>query len=230
MPDLRDTPWPAEGWFRTRSGRSVRTDPAAPLRGVEVESPSHRDLLLGVDLAARSPPITDRWVRGRDMTVVCEPVDARHLKATVTWRQVAESAGVDAWEVIVSAQTSLLDSDATLSVVSHLAVGELMMAVGAAGWTTAGRGPLAPGTTATLARRPTTSVLIAVHPVDLRRIEVEIHDSHARIDCRLFASSVEKGVLLRSRVLAAIGPRPGDEDWAAERLAAFAASPPPLTT
>ncbi|MFM7412364.1 MAG: hypothetical protein ACKO6E_04050 [Planctomycetota bacterium] len=73
-------------------------------------------------------------------------------------------------------------------------------------------------------------MLVAVHPVDLRRIDAEIRDSVARIECRLFASAVEKGVLLRSRVLAAIGPRSGDEAWAAALLAAFAESPAPLTT
>lgn len=231
MPEPSDTPWPAEGWCRMAGGRSARIDPATPLRGIEVQSQSDHDVLLGLDLAARSPsPITDRWVRGRDLTVVCEPGDGRLLRATVTWRRWADHGGVDAWEAIVSAQTSLLDSDATLSVVSRLDAGELLTSGVPAAWTGSGGGVLPPGVIAALARRSATSVLIAVHPVDLRSIDVAIRDSVARIDCRLFASSVEKGVLLRSRVLAAIGPRAGDEAWAADRLAAFVASPAPLTT
>ena len=46
----------------------------------------------------------------------------------------------------------------------------------------------------------------------------------------LFASAIEKGVLLRGRVLAAVGPHDLDEGWASSLLAAFVASPPPLTT
>lgn len=84
--------------------------------------------------------------------------------------------------------------------------------------------------TAALVRRPTTSMLVAVHPADLRQVDVAIRDSVARIRCILFASAIEKGVLLRGRVLAAVGPRILDEAWAGRLLAAFAASPPPLTT
>lgn len=74
-----------------------------------------------------------------------------------------------------------------------------------------------------LARRPATSVLVAVHPADLRHVDVAIHDSVARVRCLLFASAIEKGVLLRGRVRAAVGPRSGDEAWASQMLAAFAA-------
>lgn len=231
MPEPSDTPWSPEGRSRTGSGRSVRIDPATPLRGIVVANQGHHDLLLGLELAGAASPITDRWLRGRDLTVTCEPADGRLLRATVTWRQREESGGIDAWEAIVSAQTSSLDSDATLSVVSDVQIGELLARGTATHWTRSGGGrPMGPDVTAVLARRPATSVLLGVHPIDLRRIDVEVRDSVARIDVRLFAAAVEKGVLLRSRVVAAIGPRDGDEAWAASLLAAFAASTAPLTT
>ena len=46
----------------------------------------------------------------------------------------------------------------------------------------------------------------------------------------LLAAPLEKGVLLRSRVVAAIGPERNDEAWADRVLQTFAASPPPLAT
>jgi len=201
MPDATTTPWPDAGWFNTPCGRSVRLDATLPLRGLDVRHSGYHDTLLAVRL----------------------------LRSTVMWRYRPEAGGVDAWESVVSAQTSLLDSDATLKVVSECDAAEIV-AGGAAGWTRTTGGTLPATTTAVLMRRPTTSVLVAVHPADLRRIDVSIRDSVARIDCVLFASAIEKGVLLRGRVLAAVGPRDLDESWASTLLAAFVASPPPLTT
>jgi len=231
MPDATDTPWPDTGSFTTPAGRTIRLDPAAPLRGLEAFHSGHHDRLLAVDLGvhATAVPVVDRWRRGRDLTVVVEPDDRRLLRATITWRCGAEARGIDAWEAVVSAQTSLLDSDATLAVVSECGAAEVQVG-GEAGWTRTAGGRLPGGATAMLARRPTTTVLVAVHPADLRHVDVEIRDSVAHIRCLLFASAIEKGVLLRGRVLAAVGPRSGDEAWASQLLAAFAASPPPLST
>lgn len=231
MPDTTDFPWPESGFFRTPGGRVARLDPADPLQGIGVEVAGHRDLLLGIDLAAAAPPpIVDRWCRGRDLTLVTEPADGRSLRATVTWRFLDDSSGIDAWEAVVSAQTSLLDSDATLSVTSRVHAAEVVVGDGRGDWRRVTGGRLPEGATAAIARRPQTSALIAVHPADLRRIDVTADGAAARIECRLFASAIEKGVLLRSRVLAAVGPRDHDEDWAARLLHAFAASPPPLAT
>jgi hypothetical protein len=95
--------------------------------------------------------------------------------------------------------------------------------------------PLPDDTTCLLLRRqphggrPATSVLIAVHPADAGRIVVHVRSGRARIECWLFSSTIEKGVLMRSRVLAAFGPAAEDEDWAGRLAADFAASPTPLT-
>jgi hypothetical protein len=71
---------------------------------------------------------------------------------------------------------------------------------------------------------------VAVHPADARRIDIEPSAGRCGVTCRLFAAPLEKGVLLRSRVVAAIGPERNDEAWADRVLQAFAASPPLLTT
>lgn len=231
MSNAPATPWPDSGWFSTPSGRSVRLDPAAPLQGLDVRHAGHHDRLLALDLGTTAvvPPVLDRWRRGRDVTVVVEPNDARLLRATVTWRYLPEAGDIDAWEAVVSAQTSLLASDATVAVVSECAAADVLVA-GSPGWTRSAGGTLPATVTAALVRRPATSVLVAVHPADLRQVDLAISDAVARIGCTLFAAAIEKGVLLRGRVLAAVGPRSLDEEWAARLLAAFAASPPPLNT
>lgn len=232
MPDATATPWPETGWYTTPAGHRVRLDPAHPLNGLDAEHAGHHDRLLAVDLGMDVPSaaVVDRWCRGRDLTVVVEPDDARLLRATVMWRCGNEPDGIDSWEAVVSAQTSLLDSDATLSVVSECAAAAEVMVGGGAGWTRTTGGALPASATAVLVRRPATSVLVAVHPADARHVDVAVRDSVARIGCVLFAAAIEKGVLLRGRVLAAVGPRRGDEGWAARLLSAFAAAPPPLTT
>ena len=66
-------------------------------------------------------------------------------------------------------------------------------------------------------------------PADLRRLRVEHRGDRALVECWLFSSTVEKGVLLRSRVLAAVGPSVGDTDWATPLADRFAASAPILS-
>ncbi|MFM7244229.1 MAG: hypothetical protein ACKO40_08650 [Planctomycetaceae bacterium] len=231
MSDATTTPWPDSGWFSTPSGRSVRLDPGAPLSGLDVTHAGHHDRLLALDLGATAAvaPVVERWCCGPDLTVVVEPDDARLLRSTMTWRYRPDAGGIDAWEAVISAQTSLLASDATVAVVSECAAADVVVA-GVDGWRPTPGGPLPSMSTAALVRRPTTSVLVAVHPADLRQVDVSIRDSVARIGCVLFATAIEKGVLLRGRVLAAVGPRRLDEDWAGRLLAAFAVSPPPLST
>ena len=75
-----------------------------------------------------------------------------------------------------------------------------------------------------------TSVAIVIHPADHHGATVEVRSGRARLRCRLFSAGVEKGVLLRSRVLAAIGPARGDMAWIGPLAERFAGSPPELST
>ncbi len=168
-------------------------------------------------------PPTDRWVRGDDVVAVYEPRDPRSLKATAMWRRwPTGSPAVVAWELVVSCQTSLLASDATVIVRSRVPAGEI----------------ISPTAAAALARSaPGPSVLVATHPLEARRLAIRPDPlggpeftAPVAIECHLFPSVVEKGVLLRGRVLAAVGPRENDAEWSAGLLDRFAASPPPLTT
>lgn len=235
-----------------RDGIAATLDPRDPAAGLSVavatsaaRSPVAVDHLLGLDLGTTCRP-ADHWLRGGDFTVVYEPADARHLRATAMWRLRAATVGVTAWELIVSAQTSLLHSRPALAVVADVAGEELLAggrlaatagSDGARSWSSpAGYGSLPDDTACALVRRGAAeelaalSVLVAVHPLDPHRIAVRRHGGRVRLECRLFPEALEKGVLLRSRVLAAIGPSAGDRAWADRLVAAFEASPPPLTT
>jgi hypothetical protein len=192
------------------------------------------DSLLGLDLRSECR-LTDHWVRGDDVTAVYESVDARHLRTTAMWRMHSSDGATRAWELIASAQTSLLQSDSVLAVVSEIEATDIL-------WGTCSNGAMqwhtdpSPEATCVLLGRggaagsASTSALVAVHPGDARRLTARRDGERIVIECWLFSTALEKGVLLRSRVLAAVGPGVDATRWAGDLAAKFAASPPVLTT
>ncbi|MFM8415279.1 MAG: hypothetical protein ACKOCX_11215 [Planctomycetota bacterium] len=204
-------------------------DLAAPGAGLTVSGGDH---LLGLDLRAPRDDnrLIDHWVRGDDCVAVYEPADPRRLRATAMWRSLGGEP--PAWELVVSAQTSLVESDSTIAVRCTLAAGDLLAgryANGRIAWTTPGAGVFPPEATCLLVRRNERATLVAVHPADARRITARLGAGRVDVACWLFSAAIEKGVLLRSRVLAACGPA-AETGWADALVAGFAASPPPLTT
>jgi len=217
--------WSVDGRIATSAG-GARLDLDAPSRGLAL---ANGDAVLGVDLRVGCAA-SDHWLRGDDLVAVYEPADARRLRATAMWRPLAAAGACSAWELTLSAQTASWHSDPALAVTADVACRELLWSHGAAdaGWTAGAGGPAAEAT-CVLLRRPEAATLVAVHPADARRLVVRRAAGRAAIACWLFSTALEKGVLLRGRVLAAVGPAAGDEAWAAGLLHAFAASPPPLT-
>lgn len=223
-------------------GLEVSLDLARPAAGLTISaetSPPSVDHLLGLDLAAACPP-SDYWLRDPDITAVYEPADPRQLRATALWRQYACDATiaardtVAAWELIASAQTSLLDSDPAVSVVADIAADEvrwLTAASRSACWSILTPAATLPAqATAVLAMRSTGSaVLLAPHPDDAPRLDATWEQGRLRLAWQLFSRHLEKGVLLRSRLIAACGPA-ADTTWTERLLADFHATPPPLST
>ena len=177
---------------------------------------------------------------GADLTAVYEPGDARQLRVTAMWRAAGadeQLPDVRSWQMVLSAQTSLLSSLAELSVRSQR-VGEVAEGCwhegrvdwqhAAAGEVTCLRmcGPAAEGSGSCL--------VIAIHPDDAGVVEHDDGEADARlVRCRLFPRDVEKGVLLRSRVLVAVGPcqsLEAAEGWPDAVLRRFAGSEPILST
>jgi hypothetical protein len=213
-------------------------DLATPAAGLEPIGLGPGIRLLGVDLRGSCGPL-ERWIRGADLIAVYEPDDPRRLRATALWRPWTAPTGVAAWELLLSAQTALVSSDSALAVVSEAVATEAAWGEGTAAggrWTRAEPGQPRPArATSVLVRsgdgadaRP--SLLVAVHPDDVRHIDIDRAGDLLRVRCWLFSTAIEKGQLFRSRVLAAVGPARDDEAWAGGLGSAFAAAPPPLTT
>lgn len=229
--------WLATGHRMTDTGSAI---PAAievdqPRHGIAVEVPGAAPLsLLGIDLRSDCR-LTDYWVRGDDVTAVYESADARRLRTTAMWRLHPSDGAARAWELVASAQTSLLQSDSVLAVVSGIDGGDLLWGTCRDGFMQWSAEPSPEATCVLLscdmpADSAGTRVLVAVHPGDARRMTIRRDGRRVVVECWLFATALEKGVLLRSRVLAAIGPAADATRWAGEMAATFAASPPMLTT
>ena len=207
-----------------------------PRRGITLagQDASSAVALLGLDLQP-AYRLTDHWLRGADVTAIYESADARHLRTTAMWRLHPSMAGTQAWELVVSAQTSLLQSDSVLAVVSDIDSTTILWGTCREG-TVQWQGDPGPEATCVLLTHSSTpgslptSVLVAAHPGDARRVSAVQHGRRTSVECWLFSTALEKGVLLRSRVLAAIGPTATATQWAGDLASAFAASPPLLTT
>lgn len=233
------TPARVSGWLSlgqrmTDSGSAIpaEIDLDQPQQGIQL-APSEAAAAHLIGLAVRSGSLlVEHWVRGDDVTAVYESADARRLRTTAMWRAYPSSGVTRAWELVASAQTSLLQSDSALAVVSEIDATDILYGTGNAGKVLWHPAP-SPEATCVLVKRANTtgmSVLIAAHPGDAKRMNVRREGPRATVECWLFSTVVEKGVLLRSRVLAAIGPTANARDWASDLLDAFAASPPILTT
>lgn len=217
------------------AGTAARLDIDAPNLGLAVSGNAggEDDRLLGVDLRAACRA-ADHWIRGEDVVAVYEPADSRLLRATAMWRPCAAVGGA-AWEVVVSAQTALEQSDASLAVTCELAADTILWAVEDADrilWHETPP-PHAHVVRGVLVRRGGTtgsSVLIGGFPGDVRRIMADVTNGRGQIACWVFSSAAEKGVLFRGRVLAAVGPATDETSWATAALLRYAATPPFLTT
>ena len=234
--------WLASGHRMTDAGSLLpaaidldRPRQGITLAGQGVSPPSS---LLGLDLRSDCR-LTDHWVRGSDVTAIYETAhesaNARHLRTTAMWRLHPSDGATRAWELIASAQTSLLQSDSVLAVVSEIDATDIMWGTctdGAVHW----HADPSPDATCVLFGRGkaagsgSTGVLVAAHPGDARRLTARRDGERVVVECWLFSTELEKGVLLRSRVLAAVGPAADATRWAGDLAATFAASPPMLTT
>lgn len=243
MPASPPSP-PARASWKLHDGRAELLAAAPLAGGVHVDlahprdglSTGRGDRLLGLDLdpdrsGGRRPPL-DAWVRCDDLTATWETGGQRGLRATALWRRRDAGADASAWELVASATTAKLHADSTLAVVSDVAATTVLSSAWHDGRpTTFDAGADRPGRGLLLVRRGDgTSCLVMLHPLEHQTVTVDLAAGRARIACWLFASGVEKGVLLRSRVLAAVGPAEGDLVWAGKLAAAFAALPPELAT
>lgn len=213
----------------------AHVDLAVPDRGIVLAGGGGEpDHVLGLNLTAGCG-LVDSWIRGDDVTAVYQSADGRTLRATAMWRVHGAAAVARAWELVASAQTALVETIPRVSVVSTVEGDDIRWAVVGSGpitWT-----PSRPASAAAvLVRRRRqraavpTSLLVVAHPADTGGLTLKGRGPRFTIECGLFPDALEKGVLVRSRLLAAIGPTDTAFTWAERLVTAFCAAPPVLTT
>lgn len=205
---------------------------------------------FGVELTARprqlTPPV-EQYVRGGDLVATYLDRPAPQTRTQLYWRATAHqlAGAIAALELLASVQTDLLDGFPQLTVRSELLASEVYQMVDA------GRGSFAsivpPGDDAPgdespdappcyLLRLPggQLSYVEMVHPADRRQSQWDgwLHGADYRLQLRheLFARPLEKGVILRARVLGVLLDRQGDQAAAAAHWNAFLREALPLTT
>jgi hypothetical protein len=211
---------------------------------------------LGIEVGnekALSHARLDAYVRGPDLVATYDESPPAQLRTQSYWRiiETAEfaaddaSAVVAAFDLILSVNTSLLDNNPQSRVSSKIAAIETVfeLVADAAGKLTfqevdftnsgspAGRIDRKTGTGCFIARfgNSELSFVQMVHPVDFCGAILDINQKSLAISHQLFQQRLEKGVILRARVRAAVLRRRDDLSTAQAAYVRFANAEPPLT-
>ena len=198
---------------------------------------------LGVELfgaAPTAPTSIEEYVRGGDLVATYADCPAPALRSQIYWRASSHrtEGAIAAIELVISVQTSLLDSSPRLATRSLLCVDEAVCLSSADAAKRIEEGK----SSCYLYRLAETPFSYAemVHPAQFQESAIEVpakpnakHDAVPnRLELRhqLFSERLEKGVILRARVLGVFLDRQGDSEAAARHYQAFLAAEPPLTT
>jgi hypothetical protein len=223
--------------------------PSAGLSDIRIDGEPQAGLrLLGLELpSARSPsaaPQIEHYTRGGDLIATYHDWPAPAMRSQVYWRATSHelNGAIAAIEWVVSVQTSLLDSCPQLSAGSTLSASEVLHLVDAERGTFATASLGQPDTDST--SRPNcylfrladgrTSYAEMVMPTDSQASRCMCGSTddprHVRLTHRLFADRLEKGVILRARILGVFVDRADDRAIIAWHYADFLAEKLPLTT
>lgn len=225
--------------------------PGLGLRELSTQGQPLAAQLLRVDVPAitvQNPHEAADWYeRCGDLVATYAQTDSRPFRTQVYWRtesfQAAEALA--AIELVASVQTSLLDSHPQLTISSLLPSTEVLrlndpQTGSFVVVSCSSKAPFQAGPSQcacyVLRLSGGWSYAEMVHPLDARESTVRpvVDREHGRelveICHRLFTSELEKGVILRSRVLGLLLPRENDLALAARLYSQFSATEPPLTT
>ncbi len=192
----------------------------------------------GVSAPRQSPPLVEAYVRGNDLIATYEQHADRPLRAQIYWRALhppqlaADGAKVNllgGLELVVSVQTSLLDVDPSVNVVS-CATSLAHVPWNAAQQAFVEGSPAGHSVLVQLGAQ--LWYLEMIHPRDASRPVASQTNDQVRIQHHLFAQRLEKGVILRSRIRGLLmrGEQSPVFAAATSLYDQFAASEPPLTT
>jgi len=234
---------------------AAAVDPLDPSKGLHDLRVDHQSLsdhrLLQIELPFLALPCAaesvDSYVRGGDL-VATYPEQARDaVRAQLYWRAGSHrnASALAAVEIVASVQTSLLDSCPTVTARSELIASEAFQLVN-----------LERGAFNSLLSKPEHShgsdsarlpqcylfrlssgrysYAEMVHPADAHESDwdgwLQGQGFRLQLSHRLFPDRLEKGVILRARVLGVLLDRDGDQEAAVQHYAAFLNEELPLTT
>ncbi len=224
-------------------GRVDAQRPHAGIHHVAADGTPHAIELLRVyrsDHANDSPwplPLVEAYVRGTDLVASYQAEDSWPFFPQLYWRAGSLNAvpGVmGSMSLLVSVQTYLLDTVPQIAVASRMKCDESLFI--------SGRGaPSRLATIESLSTEDDCCVVSRMHGLPLSYIEImPAGDFHAvklppekgdtLCEWRLFAEFLEKGVIRRARIHAAIVPRDRDLEIAAACCQAIDELELPLTT
>jgi len=205
----------------------LRPQTGINLDGEEFAASRFMSLATGVGNAALPASEVESYVRGDDLVATYATTAARPTRVQLYWRlfPIGAERQNSACELIISAQTPLWDCDPTIRMqtdLSHVRAARQQAGI-------------------TVCELAGATYLEAVHPHDFQETNLawsrppatelpEEERGAVAIRQTLFAQRLEKGVILRARLLAAWLPRNVEESQIADLYARFAASPPVLTT
>jgi hypothetical protein len=182
----------------------------------------------------------DRYVRDTDLIATYPQTAARPFGVQVYWRALehADPAVLCGWELILSTQTDLLDSQPRLVVRSELAATEVLRL------TTENSDSVVVTQDSSFCPQDGAGVFVfriaghqlsyieMIHPVDFSQAEITGSGSSGptSIITHLFFEHLEKGVIRRGRLRGYLVSRTGDCQSAAHLFSEFCRSAIPLTT
>jgi hypothetical protein len=195
---------------------------------------------FSVQDAGQALALADCFIRGDDLVVTYAQSPARPVRVQIYWRALplAESAGfIGAIDVQVSVQTSVLEAQPGLALVSRLPTQSIRHVSPSRA---NDQSPRERATTTSayaagywLCQLPETGVVYGemVHPADIEReLARRIDEQAAELEHHLFARPLEKGVILRARARGVFCSHEAAEAAMASAYAKFLAAPLPLTT
>ena len=215
-----------------------------PERGLRIAPDSQvlrSPFLLGIRLPALSwqaaKPLSDAYTRGDDLVATYSETNAHPLRVQIYWRALKHSPSAVGFELMLSVQTHLLDSDPRLEIVTATSNGSSILPFNSgedsfnASGQQAGSEPAAVASGCYLARMNGSewSYLEMIHPGDHHRTTLSVDGGQCAVHRKLFERRLEKGVILRSRLQGLFIARTDDLQTAVECYRSFAASGPTLT-
>jgi hypothetical protein len=222
------------------AGRINTLEPWQGWHGIAVRGNLLPCSVLQIDLRELVAPNRlplDLYTRGCDLVATYAASESRNVQTQLYWRGV-DFAGARGLEVILSAQTHLLDSRPALATLSHLPEGDVLAAVDGDEPTPvevpeSGRIEFPPSDPRTLLLiRPhgaDYSYAEMVYPADFAGAALQRRGESLRISQQLFPDRLEKGVIRRGRLCGLFLPRADDVSTARSAWQAFLAEPLPLT-